>query len=203
MDIRRAQNVREMHDVMRLRKALTAALAAAAEARAPERVVALLRGAYATLESARFVDDDAIKWAEASLGAWRRWAAGRRSAGRGLLVVAVDDELVRAVEAIAADAALGAVRLAQSPRAALEALAVATPDAILFDHDGGPLAPSTEMLEWLATDLPLVIRLGYVRDPSTIATRERALYHAVLAKPPAASTLLAAIARREPSSSTG
>ena len=192
-----------MHDRMRLREALAAALTTAEEAGAPERLIALLRSAYATLESSRFVDQDLIQWAEASLGAWRRWSAGRRSTGRGILVVSDDCALTSAISRIAADAALGPVRVAQTHRAALEALAAETPDALLFDHDAERLAPSAEMLEWLATDLPLIIRVGYARDPSAMAPRERGLYHAVLATPPAASPLLAAIAaRRDPRSST-
>src|SRR3954469_24973980 len=80
--------VAAMHDDRsRLREALGAALAAAQDARAPERVIVLLQGAYRSLESAHFVDAEMIRWAEASLGAWRRWSATRDVAAHRLLVV--------------------------------------------------------------------------------------------------------------------
>src|SRR5437763_14627148 len=79
--------VAEMHDRMRLREALAAALAEAHHARAPERLLVLLQRAYQSLESSRFVDDDVIRWAEAGLGAWRRWATAPGRLAHRLLVV--------------------------------------------------------------------------------------------------------------------
>lgn len=200
------QNVREMHDRLRLREALADAIAGAEEARAPDRVLALLRGAYRTLESTQFVDDDMIRWAEAGLGAWRRWLALQAQSTqstRTLLVVDGDGALAAALSALADDASIGRVRAAASRNAALEALATEPPDAVVFDCDAADLAPTGELLDWLATDLPHLLRLGYASDPDALPARERSLFHAVLAKPPAVAPLVAALARDGRRSSTG
>src|SRR4051812_11595614 len=105
-----------MNDRNLLREALASAIASAEEARAPERVLGLLRAAFRTLESARFVDEDMIRWAEAGLGAWRRWCAGRRGAHR-IVVVDSRGALSSTLEQLTADLELGAVRIAKSRNA--------------------------------------------------------------------------------------
>lgn len=196
-----AENVREMHDRLRLREALADAISAAQEARAPDRVLGLLRGAYRTLESAHFVDDDMIRWAEASLGAWRRWLAAQRRGAYRILVVD-DGALEQTVKALAAEGALGTVRVARSHSAALEALATDTPDVVLFDCDA-TVAPTAELLEWLATDLPQLLRIGYAHDPNGVGVRERQRFDVLLPKPATLPSLRAALDVREPRFSTG
>jgi hypothetical protein len=183
-----------MHDDRsRLREALATALAAAQDACAPERVIALLRGAYRSLESAHFVDADMIQWAEASLGAWRRWSAARDQGQQRLLVVDAAGEVADAVRAAARIVALGTVGVVTTRNAALEALATHPPAAIVFDLDG-ELAPTTELLEWLSTEFPNIRRIGCTShaDPF-VRPRDRALYGAIIGHPPSVSELEDAI----------
>src|SRR4051794_26378767 len=109
-----------MHDRTRLREALAAAIAAAEEARAPDRVLALLRGAYRSLESTRYLDDDMIRWAEAGLGAWRRWSAVRASVDHRLLVVDAAGELAPSLRQIADELGIAQLDVADTRSAALE-----------------------------------------------------------------------------------
>ena len=183
-----------MQERLRLRDALAGAIAAAEEARAPERVLELLRGAYRTLESSRFVDEDMIRWAEAGLGAWRRWSATRLPSDQRLLIIAPGHELAESVRAMAERSQLAAVTIVHTRTAALEALATLSPTVLIFDHDSVELAPSIEMLEWLATDFASVRRIGYCAQPAADAwQRERGLYHALLPKPPTLDALLKAL----------
>ncbi|MCU1280311.1 MAG: hypothetical protein JWM53_3857 [bacterium] len=186
-----------MHDRTRLREALAAALVAAQQARAPDRVLALLRGAYRSLDSARFVDDDMIRWAEAGLGAWRRWSAQNVPSDHHLLVVdasdsAVDgsDSLVEALRALAPELRIARVDAVKSRSATLEALATQPPTAVVFDLDTHDLVPTIEMLEWLAAEFPQIRRIGYARSAeSSVRPRERSLYHAIFPKPPTSAQL--------------
>src|SRR5438270_4887007 len=137
-----------MHDPLRLRERLAGALAAAREARAPDRVLALLQGAYRALESTRFVDDDMIRWAEAGLAAWHRWSSLHARVAHRLLVVDGAGELAPSLAAIAHEMQVAHIEVARSKTATLEALARRAPTAIIFDQDETGLAPSTGMLEW-------------------------------------------------------
>jgi hypothetical protein len=189
----RADNtLQAMTNRTHLREALAAAIVSAEEARAPDRMLDLLRGAFRSLDSAQFVDDDMIRWAEAGLGAWRRWCASESGSHR---IIVVDDSgrVSSAIQAITAALELGSVRIAASHTSALEALATYQPTAIVFDRDGGALAPSVEMLEWLATDLPHVRRIAFTQDEAAVPIRERSQYHVVLSKPPARDTFIAAV----------
>src|SRR6266542_704578 len=181
-----------MSERNQLREALASAIASAEEVGAPERILGLLRGAFRTLDSARLVDEDMIRWAQAGLGAWRRWRAGGAGAHR-IIVVANRDGVGAFLQQIAADLELGGVRISASRNAALEALATFGPTAIVFDRDGTDLAPTAEMLEWLSTDLPQIRRIAYTDDDSVISLRERCLYHALLPKPPERESFIAAI----------
>ena len=183
-----------MHDRARLREALADAIAAAEDAVAPDRVLALLRGAYRSLDSSRFVDDDMIRWAEAGLGAWRRWWSSRGGPAHRLLVVDADGELAAALREIAADDNSLHVEVVATRTATLEALATQTPTAVVFDLDSRELAPTAEILEWLATDFGQLRRVGYrdgVDAPPTL--HDRGLLHAVLTKPPDRDSLFAAL----------
>jgi hypothetical protein len=183
----------EMHDRLRLREALAAALAAAQEAQAPDRVLALLQGAYRTLESARFADEDMIRWAEAGLGAWQRWWASHVRAARRehrLLVVDATEELAQALRVVGPDLGVSRVDAVGSRTAMLEALATQPPTAVVFDLDTPRLAPTVELLEWLATDFDRVRRIGFARTADGfLPLRERGLYHALLPKPPTRALL--------------
>ncbi len=182
-----------MHDRTRLREALAAALAAAHDARAPDRVLALLQGAYRSLESTHFVDADMIRWAEASLGAWRRWSTARDHAEHRLLVVDPTGALGDSVRAAAATAALGEVEVVRTRTATLEVLATHAPTAIVFDLDG-ELVPTVELLDWLATEFPHILRVGCTASPGSLTReRERFLYHAIVARPPSPDALRAAL----------
>jgi CheY-like chemotaxis protein len=184
-----------MHDRARLREALATAIAAAQDARAPDRVLALLRGAYRSLESAHFVDPDMIRWAEAGLGAWRRWSASRANVEHRLLIVDPAGELAPTLQQLAPDLGVVQLEVARSRSATLEMLATQSPSAILFDHDAGELAPSVEMLEWLATDFAHIRRIGFARQTDGHDwMRGRGLYHTLLAKPPAREQLELALA---------
>jgi hypothetical protein len=185
-----------MYGRNQLREALASAIASAEEARAPERVLDLLRGAFRTLDSTRFVDEDMIRWAEASLGAWRRWCASRQSSQR-IIVVDRNGVVDSALQQIAVDLGLGGVRIARSRNAALEALATYSPTVIVFDRDGTDLAPTIEMLEWLSTDLPQIRRIAYTEQNASVSVRERSLYHALLPKPPERESFAIAITQRQ------
>lgn len=188
-----------MHDDRsRLREALAAALGAAQDAHAPQRVLALLQGAYRSLESAQFVDADMMRWAEASLGAWRRWSATVDAGEHRLLVVDPADVLGEAVRAALAGAQVGAVRVVATRSATLEALATQPPTAILFDLDSA-LAPTLEMLEWLSTEFPQIRRIGCTATSNSVVglARERALYDAIIERPPTGEALRHAL--RQPS----
>lgn len=179
---------------MRLREALADAIAAAEEAVAPERVLALLRGAYRSLDSSRFVDDDMIRWAEAGLGAWRRWSSGRGGRAHRLLVVAAGGELASALRDLACDAEDIHIEDASTRTATLEALATQTPTAVVFDLDAPDLAPTADMLEWLAADFGQLRRIAYGNPIDAHAVlRDRGLLHAILPKPPDRDQLLAAL----------
>jgi hypothetical protein len=179
-----------MHDDRsRLREALAAALAAAQDARAPERVIVLLQGAYRSLESSHFVDAEMIRWAEASLGAWRRWSATRKGAEHRLLVVDATSALGVAVRTAVELAALGTVRVVETRTAILEALATHLPTVIVFDLDA-ELAPTSELLAWLSTEFPQIRRIGCTASVDTLQqSRDRALFHAIIPRPPTAATL--------------
>jgi hypothetical protein len=184
-----------MQDRSRLREALAAALAAAQESRAPDRVLALLRGAYRSLESARFVDDDMIRWAEAGLGAWRRWSAQYAPTDHHLLVVDPSDSLVEELRTFATDLRIARVDVVKTRSATLEVLATQPPTAVMFDLDAHELAPTAEMLEWLATEFPHIRRIGCSQSSeSFLVLRERGLYHAIVAKPPTSAQLASALA---------
>jgi hypothetical protein len=173
-----------MQDRTRLREALAAALAAAQEARAPDRVLALLRGAYRSLDSSRFVDDDMIRWAEAGLGAWRRWSAQNVPTTHHLLVVDGPESLANELRVLASELRISRVDLVTSRSATLEALATQPPTAVVFDLDARELAPTFEMLEWLATEFPQIRRIVCAEATGAfMVLRDRGLYHAVLPKP--------------------
>lgn len=179
-----------MYDRTRLREALASAIAGAEEARAPERVLGLLRGAYRSLESARYVDEDMIRWAEAGLGAWRRWSALRASVEHRLLVVDSASELAPTLRQIAGEIGIVELEVASTRSGTLEMLATRRPTAIIFDQDARQLAPSVEMLEWLATDFASIRRIGFSQQVNEHDwMRGRGLYHALLAKPPAREAL--------------
>ena len=182
-----------MHDRTRLREALAAALAAAQEARAPDRVMALLRGAYQSLDSARFVDHDMIRWAEAGLGAWRRWATQGVPRGHHLLLVAPSESLGDELRALAPALHLTRIDVVTSRSATLEALATQPPTAVVFDLDEPELVPTTEMLEWLAMEFPQIRRIGCSHSTQPLLARERRLYHAILSKPPTSEELATAL----------
>jgi hypothetical protein len=183
-----------MHDRVRLREALAAAIAAAQEAGAPDRMLALLQAAYRSLDSARFVDDDMIRWAEAGLGAWRRWASGPWTTEHRLLVVDAVGQLAAAMRTAGGDDSGIHIEAVGTRNATLEALATQSPTAIVFDLDGAELGPSVEMLEWLATEFGQLRRIGYSDAIDRhLLLRDRGLYHAVLIKPPAREPLLAAL----------
>jgi hypothetical protein len=183
-----------MHDRVRLREALAGAIAAAQEAGAPDRMLTLLRAAYRSLDSARFVDEDMIRWAEAGLAAWRRWASAPLTTEHRLLVVDPGGELAAALRTVGSDDSGIHVEAVGTRNATLEALATQSPTVIVFDLDAVELAPSVEMLEWLATEFGQLRRIGYSAAVDRhLLLRDRRLYHAVLTKPPARATLLAAL----------
>jgi hypothetical protein len=181
-----------MNERNQLREALASAIASAEEAGAPERVIALLRAAFRTLDSARLVDDDMIRWAEAGLGAWRRWCMSQRGSHR-IIVVDSRSSLSLRLQQIADDLALGGLRIAATRNAALEALATYGPTAIVFDRDLRDIAPTVEMLEWLSTDLSHIRRIAFAEHDAGISMRERSLYHALLAKPPDRESFITAL----------
>jgi hypothetical protein len=183
-----------MQDRSRIREALAAAIAAAQEAHAPDRVLALLRGAYRSLDSARFVDDDMIRWAEAGLGAWRRWSAQNAPSAHHLLVVDSSDSLANELRGLAPELRIARVDVVTSRSATLEALATQPPTAMIFDLDARELVPTVEMLEWLATQFPEIRRIGCAEATgSFMVLRDRGLYHAVLPKPPTSEHLASAL----------
>jgi len=181
-----------MNERNQLREALASAIASAEEACAPERVLGLLQAAFRTLDSARFVDDDMIRWAEAGLGAWRRWSVSQQGSHR-IIVVDSRSDIAPTLQQIADELSLGSVRIAPSRNAALEALATYAPTAIVFDRDSSDLAPTVEMLDWLCTDLAHVRRIAFTQRDAGISMRERSLYHALLPKPPDRESFIAAI----------
>lgn len=194
-----------MHDDRsRLREALAAALGAARDARAPERVVILLEGAYRSLESTQFVDADMIRWAEASLGAWRRWSSSRAGGEHSVIVVDPHGVVAAAVQSAADACGITNVCVVTTRNATLEALATHPPTAIVFDVDG-ELAPTMELLDWLATDFPHIVRIGCAAAAEPfMRPRERALFDAVVERPPTAESLRRALdARQQPRSSLG
>jgi hypothetical protein len=184
-----------MQDRTRLREALAAALAEAQEAHAPDRVLALLRGAYRSLDSAQFVDDDMIRWAEAGLGAWRRWSAQLAPTQHHLLVVDGSNSIADDLRALAPGIQIARVEVVTSRAGTLEALATQPPTAVLFDLDAHELAPTKEMLEWLATEFPQIRRLGCAEATGPyMLLQQRGLYHAVLPKPPTSEQLATVLA---------
>jgi hypothetical protein len=181
-----------MNERNQLREALASAIASAEEARAPERVLGLLRAAFRTLDSARLIDDDMIRWAEAGLGAWRRWSVSQQGSQR-IIVIDNRSGIAPALQQIVDELSLGGVRIAMSRNAALEALATYAPTAIVFDRDLTDLVPTVEMLEWLSTDLSHIRRIAFTQDDAGISMRERSLYHALLPKPPDRESFVAAV----------
>lgn len=183
-----------MDDRSRLREALAAALAAAQEARAPDRVLALLRGAYRSLDSQHFVDDDMIRWAEAGLGAWRRWSMQQAPTRHHLLVVDGSNSLAADLRALAPELSIARVDVVTSRSATLEALATRPPTAVVFDLDAQELAPTVEMLEWLAAEFPEIRRIGCAQmTGSFMELQQRGLYHALVPKPPTSEHLATAL----------
>jgi hypothetical protein len=183
-----------MYDRTRLREALADALSAAHDARAPDRVLALLRGAYRSLDSARFVDDDMIRWAEAGLGAWRRWSAQNSPNDHHLLVVDASDSLADELRTLAPELRIARVDVVKTRSATLEALATQPPTAVVFDLDAFDLVPTVEMLEWLATEFPHIRRIGVAQTTeSFLALRDRGLYHAILPRPTTSTDLATAL----------
>jgi hypothetical protein len=179
-----------MYDRRRLREALADALAAARDVRAPDRVLALLRGAYRSLDSPRFVDDDMIRWAEAGLGAWRRWASQNSTSDHHLLVVDASESLADELRTIAPELRIARVDVVRSRSATLEALATQPPTAVVFDLDALDLVPTVELLEWLATEFPHILRIGCAQTTAAfLVLRDRGLYHAILPRPPTSTDL--------------
>jgi hypothetical protein len=183
-----------MQDRTRLREALAAALAAAQDARAPDRVLALLRGAYRSLDSARFVDDDMIRWAEAGLGAWRRWSAQIAPADHHLLIVDASRSLAEELRTVASSLRIARIDVVTTHSKTLDVLATQSPTAVLFDLDAPELLPTIELLEWLATEFPHIRRIGCSQShESFLILRERGLYHAILSRPPTSTELGSAL----------
>jgi hypothetical protein len=177
-----------------LREALATAIEAAEEAGAPDRLHGLLLAAYRSLDSDRFVDEDMLRWAEASLGAWRRWSSGHWTSQHRLLVVDAADQLADSLRAVNSEDKDFRIEAVGTRTATLEALATKTPTAVIFDLDAPELAPSIEMLEWLSTEFGQLRRIGYTtRLEPHLPLRDRALYHAVLLKPPERDSLMAAL----------
>lgn len=135
-----------------------------------------------------------LRWAEAGLGAWRRWSEQDTPSDHHLLVVDSSESLANELRALAPGLRISRVDVVTSRSSTLEALATQLPTAVVFDLDLRELAPSVEMLEWLATEFPQIRRIGCSRATgSFLVLRERGLYHAILSKPPTTAELTTAL----------